>query len=136
VRRQDSRASSHSEPPQNPLQFLTALRMVVLFQAVFYVAFWLRRIFQGAGVLASGALIGLVEMDALTVTMSRSAPEVGLDLAARAILVGLIADATVKITLAVTLGQGRFRWSMAAGLACIAASFAASLFLVHRFLGA
>jgi uncharacterized membrane protein (DUF4010 family) len=136
MRRQSAHTSSHSDPPQNPLQFVTALRMVVLFQAVFYVAFGLRRIFQGAGVLASGALIGLVEMDALTITMSRSAPEVGLDLAAHAILIGLISDAAVKLALAVTLGKGRFRWSMAVGLACIAASFAVSLVLVQRLFGA
>jgi uncharacterized membrane protein (DUF4010 family) len=135
VRRQEPHASVRHPPPQNPLQFLAALRMTVLFQAVFYAVFWLRRLFQGAGVLASGALIGLVDMDALTITMSRSAPEVALDLAARAILVGLIADAAVKLILAVTLGRGKFRRSMAAGLTGIAASFALSLLLVHRLLG-
>jgi len=136
VRRGQRHASGRPAPPQNPLQFLSALKMAVLFQAVFYGVYWLRHIFQGAGVLASGALIGLVEMDALTVTMSRSAQEVGLDLAARAMLVGLMTDAAVKLALAVTLGKGKFRWSMAAGLSCIAASFAASLLLVHRLLGA
>jgi uncharacterized membrane protein (DUF4010 family) len=129
-------SSARQSEPQNPLQVLTALRLAVLFQGVFYAVYWLRQLFPDAGVLASGALIGLVEMDALTVTMSRLASEVGLDLAARAIVVGLIADAAVKLTLALGLGRGEFRRTTAVGLAAIAASFAASLLLVHRLLGA
>jgi uncharacterized membrane protein (DUF4010 family) len=129
------RASVHPPSPQNPLQFFAALRMTVLFQAVFYAVFWLRQLFPGAGLLASGALVGLVDMDALTISMSRLGSEVSVDLAARAIVVGLIADAAVKLILAVALGQGAFRRAVAVGLAGIAASLAVSLPLVHRLLG-
>jgi uncharacterized membrane protein (DUF4010 family) len=124
---------ARSETPQNPLQFYSAIKMALIFQAVFYAFYWLRHLFQEAGTLASGALIGLVELDALTVTMARKASEVGLDTAARAILAGLLADAAVKMFLAAILGKGRFRWAVPAGLACIAAAAAASLIIVHRY---
>jgi uncharacterized membrane protein (DUF4010 family) len=124
---------ARSETPQNPLQFYSAIKMALIFQAVFYAFYWLRHLFQEAGTLASGALIGLVELDALTVTMARKASEVGLDTAARAILAGLLADAAVKMFLAAILGKGRFRWAVPAGLACIAAAAAASLIVVHRY---
>ncbi len=114
-------AGSRSDVPQNPLQFYSALKMALIFQAVFYGVYGLQHLFQETGTLASGALAGLVEMDALVVTMARKAPEVGLDTAARAMLAGLISDAAVKIALAAFLGKGRFRWAVSAGLTCIAA---------------
>ena len=126
-------AGSRSDVPQNPLQFYSALKMALIFQAVFYGVYGLQHLFQEAGTLASGALVGLVEMDALVVTMARKAPEVGLDTAARAMLAGLISDAAVKIALAAFLGKGRFRWAVPAGLTCIAAAIAASLVIVHRY---
>lgn len=131
--RRARQAPAHSEAPQNPLQAYSAIKMALIFQAAFYAVYGLQRLFQDAGTLASGALVGLVELDALVVAMARKASDVGLDTAARAILAGLLVDAAVKLVLGVILGKGRFRWSVAAGLACIATAIAASLIIVHRY---
>jgi uncharacterized membrane protein (DUF4010 family) len=132
--RHKRQAAARHEKPKNPLQFYAAIKLTLLFQAAFYAVYWLQRLFQAAGTLASGALVGLVELDALIVAMARRASETGLDTAARALLAGLIADAAVKLFLAVALGKGRFRWSMAAGLAGITAALGASLIVVHRLI--
>jgi uncharacterized membrane protein (DUF4010 family) len=134
LRHQGEAAGGHAATPRNPLQFYSAIKMALIFQGVFYAVYGLQRVFQEAGTLASGALVGLVEMDALVVSMARKASEGGVDAAARAILAGLMADAALKLVLAAILGRGRFRWSMAAGLACIIASLAASLAVLHRYL--
>ena len=134
LRHRGQDACGQPEAPRNPLQFYSAIKMALIFQVVFYAVEGLQRFFQQAGTLTSGALVGLVEMDALVASMARKASEAGLDAAARAILAGLIADASVKLVLAAILGRDRFRWPMAAGLACIIASLAASLAVLHRYM--
>jgi uncharacterized membrane protein (DUF4010 family) len=124
---------TRSEAPQNPLHVYSAIKMALVFQAAFYAVYGLQRLFQETGTLASGALVGLVELDALVVAMARKASDVGLDNAARAILAGLLVDAAVKLVLGAAMGKGRFRWSIAAGLACIAAALAASFIVVQRY---
>lgn len=134
LRRTQETAGIRSEALQNPLQFYSALKMALIFQAVFYGVYGLQHLFQETGTLASGAIAGLVDMDALVISMARKAGEVSLDTAARAILVGLGSDAAVKLCLSAILGKGRFRWAVPAGLVCIAAAIAASFVIVQRYM--
>ena len=48
--------------------------MALLFQVVLYAVFHLRQWVGDAGLLASGFVLGLTDVDALTLSMTRSVP--------------------------------------------------------------
>lgn len=118
-------------PPQdqpaelsNPLQFWFAIRMALAFQLVLIALAWVRLHFGASGVLTSAALLGLTDMDALTLSMTRlaAAPDL-VTLAARAIAIGVLANGVLKLTLTLAFGVPAFRRTASAGLlALIAAS--------------
>jgi uncharacterized membrane protein (DUF4010 family) len=75
-----------SETPSNPLQIRPALEMAALFQIVLFVVDGARRAFGESGLLISGAVLGLTDVDALTISMARSgAAGIAPDIAAKAI---------------------------------------------------
>ena len=57
----------------NPLQVGPALQMAVTFQVVLLGVSVIRGLFGTAGLLASGAALGLTDVDALTISMAKSA---------------------------------------------------------------
>lgn len=119
-----------AERPANPLQLTSALQMAALFQGVLVAVEWARRTWGNPGVVTSGALLGLTDVDALTFSMARNAAD-GLDVAvaARALAVGLLANTGLKLGAALGLGSGRFRLAVAASLSGMAALIAGALIL-------
>ena len=106
------RARAGPEPPSpaNPLQLWPALQMALVIQIVLYGVFLMHERFGGAGLVASGALLGLTDLDALTVSMTRLAAQgTPAGLAARAITAGMLSNSVVKLGLALALGSGSFR---------------------------
>jgi uncharacterized membrane protein (DUF4010 family) len=97
-------------PLRNPLQLTGALQMAVLFQVVLMVVHVARGFGGAAGVFTSAAMLGLTDVDALTVSMAREAAEdLTPTVAAAAIAVGVLANTALKLGLAVTLGSQPFR---------------------------
>ncbi len=131
-----STAPSESPPgPQNPLQLRSAIQMAVAFQVVLFLLAIMRHQFGESGVMASAAVLGLTDMDALTFGMNRLAESSDLiGLAARAITLGVIVNSLFKGALAVILGVRRFRWLVLAGLAAQAVAGVAGLWLLSRLL--
>ncbi len=125
----------HVSPPstaapssENPLRVGAALQMAVLFQVVLYAVDATQTWFGRAGLLASAAALGLTDVDALTVTMARGmAARAGLEGAARAIAVGVLANTVLKTAIALAVGRGAFRWVAGATLAVMAAALGAAL---------
>src|SRR5687768_6191838 len=79
---------SHAEPaePKNPLQFRAAIEMALLFQIVLFAVYYMRAWVGDAGLMASGFVLGLTDVDALTLSMARSVQSgTSIDAAARAI---------------------------------------------------
>lgn len=113
------------EPPTNPLQIGAALQMAALFQVVIIGVELARRTWGDASVVLSGAVLGLTDVDALTITMARSA--LPLELAARGVGTGILANTLLKLGVALAIGQGRFRLLTSAGLAAMAAALGAVL---------
>ncbi|MGD9906278.1 MAG: MgtC/SapB family protein [Vicinamibacterales bacterium] len=109
----------------NPLKVAAALQMAALFQIVLYGVHAAREAFGALGVLASGAVLGLTDVDALTVTMARGA--VMPDLAARAIVVGVLSNTVLKLALALGLGGAAFRAAAGGALAVLALAVGAGL---------
>lgn len=120
-----------ADMPSNPLQFGPALQMAVLFQAVLFAVDAARRWFGDAGLLTSGAVLGLTDVDALTISMSRlSGTGLTPAIAAQAIAIGIGANCVLKAGLAVGLGASRFSQITAVVLAAMAASLAAAMLVM------
>lgn len=98
------------EAPRNPLQVGDALQMAAMFQIVLFAVNLIRQYWGNVGIIASGAVLGLTDMDALTISMARAAAsEVPVDIAAQAVATGVLANTALKLALALALGSGRFR---------------------------
>ena len=103
----------------NPLKVGAALQMAALFQLVLYTVDAAGSWFGAAGLLASGAVLGLTDVDALTATMARGATADGA-IAARAVAVGVLSNTLLKLGLTLGLGSAAFRRTCGAGLAATA----------------
>jgi uncharacterized membrane protein (DUF4010 family) len=121
------------EGPGNPLEFRSAIQLTALFQGVLFLIHLVRSRFGDSGMVITGALLGLTDMDALTLSMSRQAAS-GTDpnLAALALSIGIISNTIVKLLIGVVLGRGAFRTFVAIGLAAIAVALAGAVFVFLR----
>jgi uncharacterized membrane protein (DUF4010 family) len=106
---------SVAEPPpdvslRNPLQLSAALQMALVFQAVLMAVYLAREAWGQSGVLTSAAVLGLTDVDALTVSMTRGVAQAVTPVAAAtAIAVGVAANTAMKLALAVSFGSRRFQ---------------------------
>jgi uncharacterized membrane protein (DUF4010 family) len=123
---------SKSEPStlKNPLQLRNAIEMALLLQVVLFAVFYLRDWIGDRGLLAGGFVLGLTDVDALTLSMTRSVSTgTSIDAASRAIAIGIVANSLMKAGIAGLVGTGRFATQAAAALVVMAAAGAAALFL-------
>ena len=118
-------------PMKNPLQLRSAVEMAVLFQVVLFAVFYMREWVGDVGLQASGFVLGLTDVDALTLSMTRSVSSgTTIDSACRAIAMGVIANSLMKAGIAIALGGNRFRWQAGLSLIAMAAAGAAALILL------
>ena len=118
------------ETSRNPLDFWPALQMAAMFQLVLFGVELVRRTWGQPGVIASGAVLGLTDIDALTISMARGAmTSIPVDVAARAIAVGILANTALKLGLVLSIGVARFKTHAAPALVAMAAAIAGSLML-------
>jgi uncharacterized membrane protein (DUF4010 family) len=105
-------------PPNNPLQLRSAIQMAVLFQVVLMVVHGAREAWGASGVFTSAAVLGLTDVDALTVSMTKDvADSVSPAVAAAAIAIGVLSNTGVKLVVAMSLGNHRFRLITGSSLA-------------------
>ena len=127
-----SDVSRSIDAPTNPLQIGPALQMALTFQVVLFAVSWMRRIFGNPGLLVSGAILGLTDVDALTISMTRSAAEgITPGVAAQAIAIGILANTLLKLTLAAVLGTPLFRRLTGLVLAAMALAIGMSIVLLR-----
>jgi uncharacterized membrane protein (DUF4010 family) len=122
--------ASEADGIRNPLRLSSAIKMALAFQASLMFISWVSNTIGASGVLASAALLGLTDMDALTLSMSRlgTTPDLVV-LSARAIAIGLLGNGAMKIALSIGLGSPRYRRLAAAGLGALFAAGAAALWV-------
>jgi uncharacterized membrane protein (DUF4010 family) len=121
------------EGPGNPLEFRSAIQMTILFQGVLFLIHFVQAQFGAAGVLVTGALLGLTDMDALTLSMSRQAAAgTDLNLAALALATGIVSNTVVKLLIGVLVGRGAFRTIVGIGLLAMAAALVAAMLVLLR----
>lgn len=125
------RASSAAAPDveqSNPLQLGAALQMALLFQVVLMAVHVVRGRWGASGIFTSAAVLGLSDVDALTLSMTRDvAQTISVDVAAKAIAIGVLTNTAVKFALAAVLGSGTFRIMACGALGLMAAALGATL---------
>lgn len=125
ARRETAVATVAATRDGNPLQLWSALQMALLFQGVLMLVH-VARVTQGtAGVYTSAFVLGLTDVDALTLSMARDvARTLSFDTAARAIAIGVLANTVLKGGVALVFGAGAFRVIAGAALAVMAGATA------------
>ncbi len=116
---------------RNPLQLRNAVEMALLFQFVLYAVHYMRDWIGDRGLMATGFVLGLTDVDALTLSMTRSvASDVTIAVACRAIATGIIANSLMKAAIAAAIGVPRFKWQAGGSLLAMAAAGAAALLML------
>jgi uncharacterized membrane protein (DUF4010 family) len=121
-------AADDSEPATitNPLQLMPALQMAVTFQIVLFAVEWAHRQFGAGGLVASGAVLGLTDVDALTISMAKSSG-IMPHIAAQAIAIGVLMNCVLKSVLALALGARPFATLVGATVGAMAVGIGISL---------
>jgi uncharacterized membrane protein (DUF4010 family) len=119
-----------TEPARNPLGLWNAIRMALAFQVVLLLLPLVRHLWGAKGVLASAAVLGLTDVDALTYSMTRlGAGAEAAALGAQAIAVGILSNTVLKLALALILGRGEFRRIAGLGLVAVGVASGVGLWL-------
>lgn len=112
----------------NPLQLTSALQMAALFQLVLMAVHIARQRWGASGVFTSAAVLGLSDVDALTVSMAKDvADALSPTIAATAIGVGVLSNTAMKIALALLFGSPKFRLVAAGSLLLMFVALALAL---------
>ena len=84
--------------------------MTGLFQIVLFAVYTVRSHWGDIGLLLSGAVLGLTDVDALTISMAKNADgQIPIAVAAEAIAIGVLSNTVLKLFLGLFLGKARFR---------------------------
>ena len=93
---------------RNPLAIETAVKLTAVLAAVMLTAELVRRMFGGIGIFVVAALSGIVDVDALTISIARMAGgDVDLKTSARAIMVAIAVNTISKAIMASWVGNRR-----------------------------
>jgi uncharacterized membrane protein (DUF4010 family) len=114
---------------QSPLRLRSAIQMAVAFQFALTAVPLVRQHWGTLALYPSAGVLGLTDMDALTVSMSKLDQGVAADVAAFAIAIGVLANTILKFGVAAGIGLGRFRRIALIGLAILGAASAAGMLL-------
>lgn len=121
---------NHPAEVRSPLGLWSAIKMAVGFQIVLLLVPLAQKMWGTPGVMGSAVIVGISDMDALTLSMTRLADSpASVALAARALGVGALASTLFKLGLALALGSGPFRRRVAVGLAALGTACALGLWL-------
>ena len=126
--RRSSAVAAPAVIQDNPLQLTGALQMAALFQAVLMAVYIARDTWGQSGVFTSAGILGLTDVDALTVSMAREiAKSVSPEVAATGIAVGVLTNTAMKLGLALGFGSRTFTLIAGGALLLMLVSLGAAL---------
>jgi uncharacterized membrane protein (DUF4010 family) len=117
------------DPGRSPLRLWNAIRMALAFQLVLLLVAFVRHLWGSKGILASAALLGFADVDALTYSMTRLGGAESATLGAQAIAIGVLSNTVLKLAVALFLGRGDFRKIAGLRLVALAAASGVGLWL-------
>jgi uncharacterized membrane protein (DUF4010 family) len=129
------RAGSRAEPAvepvaDSPLHLRAALQMTGLFQIVLFVILAVQARWSAEALMATSAVVGLTDLDALTLSLARSTTTpADMAPAAGALVAGILSNTLLKLTTALVIGRGSFRVGTTLGLGAMAVALIVTLVL-------
>jgi uncharacterized membrane protein (DUF4010 family) len=124
--------SSNGIVLKNPLDFLTALKFAVLFAAVQWLVKYASIHFGESGIYLAGAISGITDVDAITLSMAKIAKAGGsTNMAIQTIIIAALSNTLVKLIIVIVLGSIELRKTVLWGFATIFL-FAFTYFLFYR----
>ncbi len=130
IGRMDSSAPESDVRSDSPLQLKAALQMTALFQLVLFIILAVQSRWSADALMATSVLVGLTDVDALTLSLARSAaPSNALAAVAPALAAGVLSNTLLKLAVALVVGRGAFRGVIGATLGVMAAAMLAALLL-------
>jgi uncharacterized membrane protein (DUF4010 family) len=136
-RRSDDEPDAQSFKFRNPFAFWTVVGFALFLGAVIVVARLVGEWLGGVGAIIGAAVVGLVDVDAITVSLASLSPRpLGIQDATIAVLSAVAANTLSKIAIGGIIGRGRFALEIIAmALACLTVGALAlwmTLLIVHR----
>jgi uncharacterized membrane protein (DUF4010 family) len=126
-------ATAPEGSPRNPLELTAALQMAAVFQTVLMVVHAAHEVWGTSGVFTSAAVLGLTDVDALTLSLARGvAHTVSPAVAATAIAIGVLTNTGMKLALALLFGSRRFKIIAGGALLLMLVALGAALMLAFR----
>ena len=130
--RNTTEPATQHDRPDNPLQLVPALQMAALFQLVIFAVSAAGRAFGESGLFASGAVLGLTDVDALTISMTTTPIAVSAPaLAAKVVAIGILSNCLLKMVLSLALGAPALRRLAGTVLAAMAVVIVISLRVIR-----
>ncbi len=122
---------------RNPFSLLSVVSFAAFLAVIMLVGRHVGERLGATGVLVGAMVVGLADVDALTISTTRLTPSpLSLEQAALTILVAVASDTVSKIGIGAVIGRGRFAVQITAmALACLGAggaTFAATHALLAR----
>ncbi len=124
--------SAEGDTAQNPMNVIAALKLALIYQMAIYALTLVTAYLGNAGLLASGFLLGMADVDALTISVARQhgiGNGVAIGVLPQVIVVGVLGTTLFKLGVAAVIGRGDFRRRVTLALGLLTASLAAVLFL-------
>jgi uncharacterized membrane protein (DUF4010 family) len=123
-------AERSDDNDRSPLRVWAALQMTALFQLVLFAVLAVQARWSSKALVATSVFIGLTDLDALTLSLSRSANPDETPLAATALAAGILSNTALKFFVAVFVGRGWFRLVTATALAAMALAIVGMLVIM------
>ena len=132
LRKAEPVKSNPEDEPRSPLALWSAIKMAIAFQAVLLAVPLIGTLWSTPGVIASAAVLGLTDVDALTYTMARlGGAEGATAVAARAIAVGILSNTVLKLGITLVAGARDFKRMAGIGLAALAVASGIGLIFIR-----
>lgn len=129
-RKHDGGTGDKESVVANPLRLRASLLMALAFQATLLGLGWVQQQLGDTGILATAAVLGFTDVDAMTYGMSRLVSGgAAVAMAARGITIGILSNTLLKLLIALILGRGRYRVVVLVSLLLMAAAAGAALWV-------
>jgi uncharacterized membrane protein (DUF4010 family) len=112
---------------KNPLRLGIAVRLAVIFQLAMMAITFARQTWAVKGLYSTAVVLGLTDVDALTVSMSTPSSQLIATIAAKAIAAGILANTVVKLAISVVVGSPGYRVAAGTILIAMGAAIAVAL---------
>ncbi len=131
--KRQKRASSGEELPlKNPLNLSTAIKFALFFAGVQWLVHYTQQNFGASGTYVAGAVSGITDVDAITLSMAKMARGGDEMLSINTILIAALSNTLVKFMIAIFLGSPQLKKAVSMGFGLIFLAGIA-LFIFSRF---